>query len=310
MAHKKLKESSQELWALARRQHGVVTRAQLLELGYSSDAITHRIAKGRLHRLWSGAYAVGRPEVTQDGRWMAAVLSCGPGAALSHESAAALWGIRRADRGLIDVSVPLGAFRRRGGIRVHRRAHLDPNDITRYRNIPLTQPLPTLVDLAARLPANQLEAAVNQADKLDLTDPETLRSALDRFAGRPGVTPLRKLLDRRTFTLTDSELERRFLPIARRAGLTRPVTGARLNGFKVDFHWPDIGLVVETDGLRYHRTPTQQAKDRIRDQAHTAAGLTTLRFTHAQVAFEPGHVEATLAAVVRRLRSTQTTLLR
>jgi very-short-patch-repair endonuclease len=75
-----------------------------------------------------------------------------------------------------------------------------------------------------------------------------------------------------------------------------------LNGFKVDFYWPDLGLVVETDGLRYHRTPAQQARDRLRDQAHTAAGLTPLRFTHSQVAYERAHVRRTLAAVGARLR--------
>lgn len=113
---------------------------------------------------------------------------------------------------------------------------------------------------------------------------------------------MRRILDRRTFALTDSELERRFLPITRAAGLPLPETGRKLNGFKVDFYWPDLGLVVETDGLRYHRTPAQQARDRMRDQAHTASGLTCLRFTHAQVRFEADHVRATLAAVVRRLK--------
>ena len=110
---------------------------------------------------------------------------------------------------------------------------------------------------------------------------------------------MRNLLDRRTFTLTDSELERLFLPIAAAAGLGRPETGAWLNGYKVDFYWPSLGLVVETDGLRYHRTPAQQAQDRRRDQAHAAAGLTVLRFTHGQVRLEPNHVQATLAAVIR-----------
>ena len=190
---------------------------------------------------------------------------------------------------------------------MRRRAHLGPDDITRYRNIPLTQPIPTLVDLAVRLPASQLEAAVNEADKLDLVDPERLRSALDAMQGRRGAPALRNILDRLTFVLTDSELERRFLPIARRAGLSKPLTGQRLNGFKVDFYWPELGLVVETDGLRYHRTPAQQARDRKRDQAHALAGLTTLRFTHAQVRLEPDEVAATLAGVAQRLGGRQTT---
>jgi very-short-patch-repair endonuclease len=131
--------------------------------------------------------------------------------------------------------------------------------------------------------------------------PEELRSALDDATGEPGVRALRAVLDRRTFTLTDSELERRFLRIVRGLGLAKPETGARVNGFKVDFYWPELGLVVETDGLRFHRTPAQQARDRIRDQRHTAAGLTPLRFTRAQVKFEPSYMGDTLAAVVRRL---------
>ena len=119
------------------------------------------------------------------------------------------------------------------------------------------------------------------------------------------MAALRETLDRRTLVLTDSELERRFLPIARRAGLPPPQTQSMVNGFRVDFSWPELGLVVETDGLRYHRTPAQQAADRVRDQAHTAAGLTPLRFTHAQVAYAPGHVELTLRATAARLRIAQ-----
>jgi very-short-patch-repair endonuclease len=122
------------------------------------------------------------------------------------------------------------------------------------------------------------------------------------MAGRRGAAALRRALDRPTFAVTDSELERRFLPIARRAGLPQPQTGVRLNGFRVDFYWPDLGLVVETDGLRYHRTSAEQGRDRLRDQAHTAAGLTQLRFTRAQVVFDAAHVESTLAAVASRVR--------
>jgi very-short-patch-repair endonuclease len=164
----------------------------------------------------------------------------------------------------------------------------------------VTTPICTLIDIATCLDRGPVEAAINEADKRDLVDPEQLRLELDGTR-RAGTRVLRQILDRRTFTLTDSELERRFLPIARRAGLPVPETASRLNGFKVDFYWPQLGLVVETNGLRYHRTPAQQAKDRLRDQAHTAAGLTPLRFTHAQVRYESGYVRATLAAVARRL---------
>jgi very-short-patch-repair endonuclease len=291
-------------WAFAARQHWVVTRGQLLELGFSPRAIKHRVATGRLYPVWRGVYAVGRPELTREGIWMAAVLSCGPQAALSHASAAALWEIRPDVRGDIEVVVPARVARCRPGIVVHRRQGAGAPQITRHRGIPVTSVVCTLVDLAPRLRRDQLEAAVNEADKRDLTDPEALRSGVDRLAGRDGVAVLRRVLDRRTFRLTDSALERRFLPLARRAGLPSPQTGRLVNGFTVDFYWPELRLVVETDGLRYHRTPAQQTRDRVRDHAHTAAGLTCLRFTHAQVAYESDHVEATLAAVVHRLRAT------
>jgi very-short-patch-repair endonuclease len=109
------------------------------------------------------------------------------------------------------------------------------------------------------------------------------------------------MLGARTFRLTDSELERRFLRIVEKARLPRPLTQQNVAGFRVDFFWPDLGLVVETDGLTYHRTPSQQARDRLRDQAHLAAGLTPLRFTHAQVRYEPNRVAETLALLMSRL---------
>jgi very-short-patch-repair endonuclease len=233
---------------------------------------------------------------------MAAVLASGPGAMLSHRSAAALWGVGRERTGRIDVSVPFDSFnRRRAAIRIHRRYGLRPTDLTHVRSIPLTAPIRTLLDLAAQCDRETLERAVNEADRLRLVDPEALRNALGSYSGERGVARLRTLLDRRTFRLTRSELERLFLPMASHVGLPVPLTKQMVNGFEVDFYWPDLGLVVETDGLRYHRTPAQQARDRVRDQAHTAAGMTPLRFTHEQVRYEPEQVLSILLAVVRRL---------
>lgn len=165
----------------------------------------------------------------------------------------------------------------------------------------MTDPVATLVDLATCSRRGTLERAVNEADRLDLVDPERLRREIELLPRRPGLARLRQLLDRQTFA--DSGLERRFLALARSAGLPRPETQARLNGYRVDFYWRRLGLVVETDGLRYHRTPGQQATDRRRDQVHTAAGLTTLRFAEAQVRHEPKRVVETLVAVAGRLRA-------
>jgi very-short-patch-repair endonuclease len=290
-------------WELARNQHGVVARRQLIALGFTDDAIRHLLSRGRLRSIWRGVYALGGPEITRHGRWMAAVLACGANAALSHHTAAALWGIRRSGSSFIAVSVPPGTNRRYRGIRVHRRP-IPTEDLTRHGGIPVTTATRTLIDLGVILELEALEAAINQADRLDLIDPESLRAAAEGRRGCPGTRAIKQVLDRRTFALTDSELERRFLRLVRGARLPRPLTRQRVNGFRVDFFWPNLRLVVETDGLRYHRTSTQQSRDRVRDQAHAAAGFTTLRFTHAQVLFEPNHVIATLRAVAERAPDT------
>jgi very-short-patch-repair endonuclease len=292
---------SPDAWRLVERQHGVVSRTQLLELGLSSEAIAHRVDTGRFHPVARGVYAVGRPDLSRHGRWFAALLSCGPTAVLSHRSAAALWQIRPDDPAVTDLTVSTAVRRRRPGVVVHCRA-LDPSEQVVREGVPVTTVQRTLLDLATAVRGARLERAINEADKLDLIDPESLRADLGTYSGRAGVAALRATLDRHAFRLTDSELERRLLAIVRRTELPLPDTGTRLNGFKVDFHWPDLYLVVETDGLRYHRTASQQMRDRLRDQEHAAAGLTTLRFTHFQVRYDPRHVESTLLAVARRLR--------
>ena len=258
------------IWRLAKAQHGVVTRTQLLAARLSAtrpSGIASRPA-GCISRR-RGVYAVGSPWLSRHGEWMVAILACGAWRCAQPR-----------ERG-----VALGhAVRRRGAHRCHGaaagpparggRAHTAPrphrrSDMTERHGVPVTSPALTLVDLAARLERDPLEAAVNEADKLDLIDPEGLRVALERFAGWRGAPALRATLDRRTFTLTDSELERRFLPLARRAGLATPADPSARQRFRVDFFWPELGLVVETDGLRYHRTPQSAgARPGARPSAH------------------------------------------
>lgn len=290
-------------WALAGRQHGVVTRRQLLTLGFPGHAIDHRIAAGRLHRLWRGVYAVGRPSVSRHGCWIAAVLSCGDQALLSHRSAAALWGILRPFRGVdVEVVVPRGRIRRRPGILVRQRGDT-ASTLRAVDGIPVTDVLTTLVDLATCVSDALLLRAINQADHLDLIDAHELRSAIDSVPRRSGLVRLRSLLDEQGSGSADTLLELRFLRVVHAAGLPAPQLQAKVKGYRVDFHWPDLGLVVETDGPRDHRTPAQQSRDRKRDQTHAAAGLTALRFTEAQVRHEPERVQATLSAVAGRLRA-------
>lgn len=313
-------------WTLSRRQHGIVTRQQLLGLGFSRRAIEHRLGNGRLHRVGGfgqGVYVVGRPGATPKGRWMAAVLACGPEAALSHRSAAALWGFgKETAGGPVDVTVRTRFESRRTGLRVRSRPQLPAGDVLVKDGIPVTSPARTLLDEAAELlpprvrrqsPDGEqrerlLERLISEANKLELVDPEVLRARLEGRCGEPGVRPLRELLDRHGFLLSDSDLEIFFRRIVRGAKLPMPLSKQSVNGHEVDFYWPDLGLVVEADSLRYHRMASTQARDLERDQAHTATGLTTLRFSHYQVGRKPRVVRRVLRETMARLGVTAAAL--
>lgn len=184
---------------------------------------------------------------------------------------------------------------------MHRRL-LQPRDLTERWGIPVTGVVRTMLDLALELDPGPLERAINEADRLGLIDPEALREVLDGYRGQSGVARLRERLDRRTFRLTRSELERIFLTLTKQIDLPLPLTGQWVNGFEVDFTGLTSAPSSRPTDSRITAPPGQQARDRLRDQAHTAAGTTHLRFTHEQVRFERAHVRTTLAAVAQRLR--------
>jgi hypothetical protein len=287
----------------------VITRGQLICLGFTPKAIKHRVRTGRLHPILRGVYAVGRSQLTREGRWMAIVLACGPEAVLSHRSAAALWGFGNEHPHYIDVSVRRTSEARITGVRCHRRPSLPSNEVNRRLNLPVTAPVRTFLDLATVTGTKTIERSINEADKLDVIDADSLRKALDDHPGEPGIRLLRHVLDEHTFRLSDDELERLFRPLAAAAGLPTPLTKHIVNRFEVDFFWPDLGLVVETDGWRYHRTPSAQTRDALRFQVHVANGLTPLRFSHHQVKYEPRHVCEILTKTVANLRGHPAPLL-
>lgn len=288
-------KNGQSAWDLAGGQQDVLSRAQLLELGYSDRAIKHKVAKGRLFPLWPGIYAVGSPHASRLGILMGAVLACGDGAAASHGTAGAIYGLRASRE--IHVSVPAGKHPRPRGVVVHRRAAFE---VTRHRSIPITTPVCTIVDMAPDLTRDELERVINEADVKRLVTVPALNAAVQDLSPRPGLKKVTQTIDRRTFTYTRSGLERAFIPIALRAGLPKPETRVYVNGYEVDFYFRDLGLVVETDGGTYHRTPSQQDEDRRRDHAHSVAPLPPLRFTHGQIKYEPSYVEEILRRVVRQ----------
>jgi hypothetical protein len=301
MARSNPEAQSRQAWAWARGQHGVVSRRQLLTLGYSRNAIEHRLAIGRLHPIMRGVYSVGRSELSREGRSMAAILACGENAFLTHLSAGALFGICKERPGRIEVGVRGRRQSQRDGIRVRERLSLPSQEVGTLNRVPVTSPVRTMIDLVSVQGPRDLLRSINEADKLEVILADDLRVELNAYAGQPGVKVLRHLLDRDTFVLTREELERLFLPLAREVGLSLPQTEIWLNGYEVDFFWPALRLVVETDGLRYHRTPSAQARDLKRDQAHTAAGYSRLRFSHWQVKYEQSYVKRILGETASRL---------
>jgi very-short-patch-repair endonuclease len=281
---------------LAGRQHGVVTRAQLAAVGISSSAVGRWAAERRLHRLHRGVYAVGHPILTVDGRRMAAVLAAGPGAVLSHASAAALWEIRRTSATRIDVTVrSTGGRARRPGLRIHRAPTLRADEITEHHGIPVTTTSRTLLDLAATLPRRALERALDEAEVQGLYDRSSLGALPRAHAGERGAKALAVALDDDgELTLTDSELEELMLALCDDHRLSRRRPRASVAGLRVDFLFAAGRLVVETDGYRYHRTRRAFERDRERDAILARAGYRTLRFSHRQLTREPAMVADTL----------------
>lgn len=283
---------------LATAQHGIVSRRQLLRLGFSASRIDRWVALGRLHRAHAGVYALGHPLLSVRGRQLAAVLACGERAVLSHRSAAALWGLLQPAPGPIDVTVP-GRSRKRGGISVRVTRSLDRTEIGVREGVPCTTPARTLVDLAAVAGERELLRALEQSVVLRILDRAALTTALEGSRGRRGAGALRRLLARLTEPpALRSELERRFLELVRGASLPVPVANGIVNGFEVDFHWPAHRLVVETDGRAFHGNAIAFDRDRRRDLALERAGWRVLRLGWRQVVEEPRSVGTALASLL------------
>lgn len=278
---------------LAERQFGVVFHDQLSVLGLSTQAVERRVLAGRLHRLHQLVYAVGHRNIPREGRWLAAVFACGPGAVLSGPSAAALWALWRGDA-QVTVTVPVASPRRHAGVTVRRCPTMDEGETTTRRDIPVTTVARTLLDLAAHHP-RRLGRAVERAEQERVFDLREVEAVLDRHRGRPGTRRLCAAIAAwRPAPLLRSDLERRFHALCERHGLPRPQVNTTLLGYEVDFLWPDEGLIVEVDGP-HHATPTKKAADGERDAILLVEGFRTLRFGEAQLASAPATVERALS---------------
>jgi very-short-patch-repair endonuclease len=287
--------------AIAARQHAVVTAAELAGAGLGERAIERRLEDGRLRRLHRGIY-LAAPLPAPLTPEMAAVLACGPTAVLSHGSAAALWAIRPqtpATVDVIEVTVVGPRVRARPGIAVHRARRLDPRDRTRRHGIPVTGPARTLLDLAAGLPARELDRAVEQAQVLRLVTRGALLATLARASGHHGAPALRAAAHvNQAAAFTRSEAEAHLLELIRAADLPAPRTNVRIAGYEVDFLWPAERLVIEVDGFAYHATRQAFERDRLRDGKLQARGLRVMRVTWQQITGTPESLIARIAAAL------------
>ena len=283
-----VQQPNQAAVAVATAQDGVISRRQLLDVGRTAATIKWWERTGRLHRIHRGVYALGHRVLSVRGRWIAALLACGPNSAPSHRSAGVLHGLVEDDQLIIDVA-STGGRGRPEGVRVHRR---DPETI-RVNGLPATSIDRTLVDLATVLGPRQLERAVDEAIR------RGHHQSPQQRRGVKGAAPV-NALNRRNLTghtVTRSELEERFLKAIRMARLPEPEMNVRVEGFLVDAVWRPAKVVVELDGARYHDQPGVTRRDRRRDATLTIAGYAVVRYGWDNVGNAPVELTALLATM-------------
>ena len=287
--------------ALARQQHGVVTRGQLLAAGLTARMVEHRLGASRLRTLHRGVYVLetyhmdGLPDCAQE---MAAVLACGHAAVVSHRSAARLLGLmEKPERTTpVEVTIPQASRRRRPGIHIHRAQALTVDHATRIQGIPVTTAARTLCDLSTVLGSRALNRMAARAERLGLVDAATLSRLPGRRAGRPGASSLRSALEMDGGPkLIRSEAEERFFDLIRESALAVPETNVMVLGHEVDFYWRAAGLVVEVDGYRFHASRRSFENDRRRDAELSAGGLRVMRVTWRQIVEGPTRMIVRLA---------------
>ncbi len=285
----------------AARQHGVITRHQLMEAGLSPSAVDRRLASGRYRAIHSGVYLV-LPFPLPYTREMAAVLASGPDAAVSHVSAAPHWRMRAAVDGPVDVIVR-GNRGRRLGIRAHR-VRLPAAEHTAQDGIPLTTPERTLLDLASVLEASEMEAVLARAEREGLVRADALGRLLARHPGHRGAGAIRAVYRLAGGpSLTRSAAEAELLALVREAGLPAPECNVNVGRYELDFLWRAARIAVEVDGFRYHSSRQRFEGDRRKDTDLVAAGITVLRLSWRQVTDERVATAVKLGQALARARS-------
>lgn len=287
---------------VASRQHGVVTRSQLIDAGVSQHRIAYRIECGMLTRVYRGVFAAG-PVRGPLAREFAAVLAAGAESFVSHRAAGAVLELLPPRRAEAPVAISTRRDVRIGspGIRIVRVSRLETDEVMVRNGLPLTTPARTILDLAGVCSSRHLEQALATALRNRLVERTEVEALLDRYPRRAGRGRLRALLTADGGpAFTRSEAERRLLDLIRTAGLPRPSTNVIVEGFEVDLLWPEQRLIVEVDGREYHGGDHAFEGDRTRDGVLMAAGFRTMRVTWRQIANEPQALMARVAQTLVR----------
>jgi very-short-patch-repair endonuclease len=268
----------------------------------SRSAIESRVRRGALLRLHRGVYAVGYRPLSDEGRWMAAVIAVGPDAVLSHRTAGVLWMILPRRSMVPEVTRPrkFGALE---GILGHH-TDLPADEVTTVDGIPVTTAARTVFDLAAVSTPRQVERAFHELEVRRLWGRVSVRDLVERYPGRRGVTTLRTLLEsKEPVGVTRNEFEETFVALLDRHQLPRPRFNATIpvrgRFFEADALWDDQRLIAELDGGSVHQTDRAFQSDRRRDRVLLAEGWRTTRVTWRQLRDEPGEVAADLHQTLR-----------
>jgi len=304
----------EELREFASNRHSVFTEADAARRGVSIDAVRRGVRSGGILRPQAGVFAFAGSPDTWERSILAACLAAGEDAVASHRSAARIWRLIEPHDDILEISVPRGSGPRPQRTMVHRSGDLLRAHTTTRNRIPVTNPLRTMVDLAAVLPADKVEDALDAGLRWpSLFSVAAVRATLNQLAGkgRSGAGALRKVLEEREFgnDVSDSDLEKRMNRLLRRAGLPkaafhyRVCTPAGLFLAEVDFAYPEIKLAIEVDGFDVHGTPRAMAKDFVRQNGLVPYKWHVLRFTWGQVTDEPDVVAAAIRASLNALQA-------
>jgi predicted transcriptional regulator of viral defense system len=300
-------ERDDRIAAVAHRQRGRVRRDQLLAAGVADRTIYGLAASGYLHREHRGVYVVGHTAPIPLGPETSAILACGEHAVLSHYSAALIHELIPHGDGHIHVTIRGRHGPSPEGVSVHRTTKLNRNEVTILEGLPITSPARTAFDLAKIADLATAERAVEEALTQRMLTERQLRALAARAKGHRGAKLVTRILDAHTEPgITKSEAERRFLALLRAAQLPQPQTNVRFRGYSLDCYWPELGVVVEIQGYRFHSSRKKFERDTRKAATLTAAGLTVAYVTWLQMDNEPLAVIARTAqmlAIAQVLRS-------